>query len=247
MKFRDLPILKRLIPSIEKRAAPFIWPRGWRVAEYRGALFLVNYFSYLDRRIGFARDWECEQIGYFLNYVSARRPDVFLDIGACGGLYAILVAKSGCCERIVAFEPDPRCRERFLANAHLNNLSGRIEIRAEAVSGQNGTLPFFCETAFAMGKSRVRANGDLTVQCVRLDDALAELCGKRVAIKIDVEGHEVDVVVGMKSILTSNTCFLQMECFDDQVRVVSAKLADFGYRLVHEIGPDKYFANYKTV
>ncbi len=245
MRLNRVPLLKRLIPSVGKRIVPLIWPRGWRVAEFHGALFLVNYFSFLDRRVGFDRDWELEQIAYFLENLEERKSEIFLDIGACGGLYAILIAKAGCCNRIIAFDPDQRCRERLFANLHLNGLSGRVEVRLEAVSDRNGTLSFFCETPFAIGKSHVviGGGGDCTVPCVRLDDDLGELRGKRIAIKVDVEGHELETLAGMKSLLTSNRCFLQVESFDDHVAAVRRQLADLGYRLIREIGPDRYFSN----
>ncbi len=98
MGFLKLPIVKRLVPSLRKRVVPLIWPRGWKVAEVEGALFLVNYFSFTDRVIGFDKNWELEQLHYFLSEIRTRKPDIFLDIGAYGALYAILVAQMGLVE-----------------------------------------------------------------------------------------------------------------------------------------------------
>lgn len=179
MNFRDLPILKRLIPSVRKRLVPLIWPRGWRVIELDGALFLVNYFSFTDRVIGFDRRFEREQIDFFIKKIAQYDIKNFLDIGAYGGLYAIGVAQTKRCNRIIAFEPDPTCRERLRVNLHLNNLTDHIEVRGEAVSDHNGNLPFFRETLFGSGKSRVVPESDFSVPCVRLDEVFKNLTGEK--------------------------------------------------------------------
>lgn len=244
MSVAGFPILKRLVPSLRKRIVPLIWPRGWRVAEIDGALFLVNYFSFTDRIIGFDKQWERPQIRYMLENIRQRRCEVFMDIGAYGGLYAILVALETRCDRVVAFEPDLNCRERLKTNLHLNGLTNRIEVRDEAVSDHNGQLPFLHETLFGAGKSRVVERSDYSVRCARIDDVIG-LSGRTVAIKLDVEYHEREALVGMERLLRTNRCFLQVECPDDHMTTVEPYLKALQYTLVHSISPhDRYFVNF---
>lgn len=243
MSINRIPVLKRLVPSVRKRVVPLLWPRGWRVTELHGALFLVNYFSFTDRVIGFDRRWERQQIEYLCKGIARYGAEVFFDIGAYGGLYAILVAQEKLCERIVAFEPDPNCRQRLYANLHLNNMTDRIEVREEALSDRSGRLPFFRETTFGGGKSRIVPTSDFSVPCARLDD-LFDFRAKNIALKIDVEYHEIEVLSGMKSLLQNNACFFQIECPDDHLPSAMEQLGPLGYRLMHSIGHDRYFTNH---
>jgi FkbM family methyltransferase len=236
-----LPLLKRLIPSLRRRIAPLRWPGGWRIAKIDQALFLVNYASFTDRVMGFDRNWERAQLAFFLDNVKRRRCETFLDVGSHIGLYAILVARHTDCSRIVAFEPDSRVYEQLRANLLLNELSDRIETMPIALSDKTGSIPFFAETVFGSGKSRVAADGGISVASRRLDDVLAPT-GRSIALKIDIEEHELAALSGMTNLLHLNDCFVQVECFDPHLATFAAAMAELGYTLVHEIAADRYFA-----
>jgi len=241
MRLSRLPILKRLIPSLRRRVRLVVWPKGWRIVRVDGVSLLINYHSFTDRLIA-AGAWERAQLEYFLGGIARRGCEVFLDIGAYIGLYAVLVAAKTECREIIAFEPDPLCHERLRANLLLNNLIGRIETRPVALSDRAGRIPFFRETVFGASKSRVVPNGSFSVACARLDDSIA-LAGRRIALKIDIEDHEREALDGMKALLKNNRCFIQVECSDGHLAEVRRALADLGYRPVHEIGVDRYFTN----
>jgi hypothetical protein len=66
----------------------------------------------------------------FLERLVASRPDVFIDVGAAEGYYAVGSAVAGWSPRIVAFESESDARRALLELAALNNLSAsRIELR----------------------------------------------------------------------------------------------------------------------
>ena len=236
-----LPVLKRLIPSLRKRVAPLRWPGGWRIAKIDGALFLVNYASFTDRVMGFDRNWERAQLAFFLDNVKRRGCEIFLDVGSHIGLYAILVARQAGCGRIIAFESDPRIYEQLRANLLLNDLSDRIETMPIALSDKIGSIPFVAETVFGAGEPRSIADGAISVASRRLDDVLAP-ANRRIALKIDIEGHELAVLAGMTNLLHLNDCFVQVECFDAHLATFAATMAALGYELVHQIATDRYFA-----
>ena len=53
-------------------------------------------------------------------------------------------------------------------------------------------------------------------------------------VKIDVEGHEVEVVVGMKNVLGESWPVLIVEClYENNGLVLTRFLKDFGYRFSH--------------
>jgi hypothetical protein len=78
----------------------------------------------------------------------------------------------------------------------------------------------------------------------RLDDLL-HFDGKAIAIKIDVEGHELSVLKGMQDLLRNNNCGLMMEVWGhvpENVRAVNELLSGLGYtREAKDIEPDTHF------
>jgi hypothetical protein len=80
-----------------------------------------------------------------------------------------------------------------------------------------------------------------TVRAVRLDDAL-QLSGHRIALKIDIEGHELAALEGMKGLLRDNDCFLQVESWPWNAQAFIADMCAEDYQLVHQIDSDYYFA-----
>ena len=66
---------------------------------------------------------------------------------------------------------------------------------------------------------------------------------KSYVCKIDVEGHELAVLQGMRTLLQSARCFLQIEVLEGNQENVIQWMAQAGYRQVHSIKEDFYFTN----
>jgi FkbM family methyltransferase len=81
---------------------------------------------------------------------AAFRPgDVFVDVGANAGHYALLASRFvGSRGIVIAFEPSPVIRERLARNVALNRLSN-VTIRPEALSRERGVSPFSEEEGLA--------------------------------------------------------------------------------------------------
>jgi FkbM family methyltransferase len=239
-----LPVLKRLIPSLRKRWAWLRSPRAYRVVKRDGARFLVNYTDWADRMVIIHGLAERAQVEFFLRAIAERQCTVFLDIGAHMGVYAIMVARRTRCATIMAFEPDPRNFAHLQANLLLNELAGAIDARALALSDQDGPVPFIPGPPAYDVWSKIGEPGAATmsVPAARLDSLVA-FTGQSIALKIDIEFHETQAVAGMPNLLQRNRCFMQVECFDEKLPGFTAAMEALGYRLVHEIGVDRYFAN----
>jgi FkbM family methyltransferase len=237
-----LPILKRLIPSIKKKLAAIRHPDGFLIERRNGILLLLNYRNYVDRQIVFYGAYEQEQIDFLLAAMRERGGDVFLDIGANFGLYALSVAHARACDRVIAFEPDPRNFNQLSGNLYLNRLEGAIEVEKLAVTDSTGTVYMDMYADTSTGQSRVSEDTSaVPVAAIRLDDFLS-VDGKRLFLKIDVEGHELNVIQGMAGLLRNNDCFLQVESFDSNLEKLSSVMAGFGYSRLRRIGSDNYFA-----
>ncbi len=238
-----LPVLKRLIPSLRKRIAGVTRPYGYAVVKRHGALFLVNFTSWADRGITMHGVVERDQIQYLLAEIRRRQCTIFIDVGANMGIYSVFAAKETDCRTIIAFEPDPRSYDQLRANLLINGLSERVESRQAAVSDRDGPVPFEPgpPTHNVLSKISDGADASHSVAAVRLDDAVS-VSNQRVAVKMDIEGHERTALDGMTRLLAENDCFLQVECWEHKAADFIAAMSARGYQLVHRIDVDHYFA-----
>lgn len=123
----------------------------------------------------------------------------FLDVGANIGYYALLAAPR--VARVFAFEPDPRNWSGLDSNARR---AGNVEVVRQAVWRESGRLALDVGDNSAVSVLRPDGGGRETVETevIALDDFAAALGGLPVTgIKIDVEGHDLDVIRGAARLL----------------------------------------------
>jgi FkbM family methyltransferase len=242
--WRQIPVLKRLVPSLRKRLARLTWTDGFAIVRSGGILLLVSHRNYVDRRIALFGDFESEQFAYFLECIRHYGCSTFVDVGANLGLYLVHVARATMVSRLIAFEPDARNHDQLRANLFLNGLSARAEVHCLALSNRTGKIAFKAFADTSTGQSRVsETSTGLEVDAARLDDLL-DLTGERIAIKIDVEGHETAALEGMRGLLARNQCVIQAEIFPHRLTQAQTLLDDLGYRELRVIGHDHYFRNF---
>ena len=100
------------------------------------------------------------EMGFLLHLL--RPNDLFLDVGANIGSYAILAA-SVRRARAIAFEPDPDTARVLRRNIAINRLSALADVREAALGGVQG------QVAFTVGldtMNRVAGPSDQSVQLV---------------------------------------------------------------------------------
>jgi FkbM family methyltransferase len=131
------------------------------------------------------------------------REGILIDVGANVGLVSLLLA-----DRIqhgLLFEPNPIAAERARQNLALNGL--KFEVHELALSDTTGTVEFEDEGGVSTcNRTVVGFTTSLPtrkVQCIQLDEFLAQhpLPYPISAAKIDVEGHENQVLAGMTECL----------------------------------------------
>jgi FkbM family methyltransferase len=248
MKHR-IPILKRLVPSVRKRLARARALNGFTLRACNGAVFLLNSENFVDRQIAFYDDFETEQTRYLFDQMQRHGCDLFIDVGANIGFYCIQVALRGLSAAVLAFEPDERNRLQLGANILINRVIGKITVSEKAVSSASGTVTFRPASDTSTGQSRIDeegpgvAGGGVSVSCVGLDDVVA-LSGRRIFVKMDIEGHELSAIRGMKACASRNKVFLQVESFATAIDRVRSELSRVGMAHVSTIGNDHYFSNF---
>ena len=140
---------------------------------------------------------------YFRVFLSFRDTGLpMLDVGANLGVYSLKMAPHMRGHEIHAFEPIPRIRNLLSRSAFLNGFSDRICIHPFAVSDRSGVASLAIPTEHAGGASLETAdqNNCIAVDVKCLDDFFSAdfSCG---LVKLDVEGHELHALRGMRRIL----------------------------------------------
>lgn len=146
---------------------------------------------------------EFSDMGFLLHFL--RKGDLFFDIGANVGSYTVLA--SGCIgTRTVAFEPLPSTFNWLQKNIDVNNLDTLVKALQVGVGSSKGILHF--TNGFDTGNHVVldlenKKAGDFLEVSVVDFDSIAFTEGIPVLVKIDVEGFETEVLMGMSESLQS--------------------------------------------
>jgi FkbM family methyltransferase len=136
--------------------------------------------------------------------------EVVVDVGAHIGRYTLIAAKRA--SRVVSIEPDPSNFAMLESNIRLNNFSNIVPLRL-AISSSPGRRRFFLAGGGDSGTSSLEPSWSwildtglerkhVEVECETLDRLVSSLGVEHIDwLKIDVEGHEIDVLEGAKATL----------------------------------------------
>ena len=167
-----------------------------------------------------------------------RAGGTFVDVGASVGFFSILAARVvGPTGTVVAFEPQPGAAASVRRNVELNGFEivTVVEAALSSVSG-NVLLEGIGKATAHVAGPRSSQRG-LRVVGTSLDVFLADR-GELAPdlVKIDVEGHEREVLVGMRATLGKHRPVLVIECHGNAGQLL-APLHDAGYT-VSVLGSD---------
>jgi len=242
-----MKLYKKLWMSLRKRVFLLLRKR-YHVKNVKGLTYLLDMRNRVDRHIDTFSKYEKPQIDFFLSKLKNSNCTVFMDIGSHWGHYSLLFANEPCFDqaKIYAFEPDKFNRYQLYANLFLNKMHNRIKVFECAISSEEGELRFHHFAENNRGRSCIAEDGEVVVKTARLDTVLP-MEGKILGIKIDVEGHELDVISGMINTLKKNTCVLQIESFPDVLPELKKTMTKLGYSMINTISSDHYFSNEKII
>jgi FkbM family methyltransferase len=164
---------------------------------------------------------------------------VFYDVGAAVGFFTVIAARRvGVAGRVIAFEPLPANVEGLQHNVRLNRFDN-VTIVEAAVAGERGSAAFVPGDGATGGRLALGSEpGSLTIEVVSLDDAIPER-GLPLPdlVKLDIEGAEVEAVLGMEGTLASVAPTILCELHGTYERFAPL-LRDLGYRVTPLEGPD---------
>lgn len=244
--------MRKVIVSIKKRLDRLLMPR-YRVVNRLGCRLLVDNRNWIDARLIVRAPYEDEQLAICQRLIRERDIDTFIDVGANFGLYTLVLNAACSLQQSYAFEPVTHNYYQLCGNLYLNRLAGRVTPLRMALSDSEGSAVIHVDPK-STGVSRLslaesgRDNAVFTqqeeIQLRCLDDQLS-LSGRRLLIKIDVEGHEMAALHGMIRTLSANLACLQVEAFEPaRVEELDSFFAELGYRREGAVGSDHRYSNF---
>jgi FkbM family methyltransferase len=197
----------------------------------------INMKMIIDPDLAFSQNYK-EKIVFENSTIKFMRANirpgmVCLDIGANVGYFTLLMAKlTGKAGKVFSFEPTPTVFNCLDSNVSINKLENVKTIMKGLSNCENGMLMFQYQSGYDTLNSLKRvkwledrgvAFNETEIEVTTIDD-FASLNDIKVIdfIKIDVEGNELNVIKGMKRIITNNPqMILLFECGE--------RYAEFGY------------------
>ena len=122
--FLDLPIFKRLIPSIGIKLLKLL-NKNKGYYKIKDILFYLDFLDPIDRKIILYKEYESDSVNFLENLFNQHSISHFLDIGANSGYYSIYFANKFKDLKVKAYEPNVVAFEKLkktLSKCSLKNL-----------------------------------------------------------------------------------------------------------------------------
>jgi FkbM family methyltransferase len=191
-------------------------------------------------------------VPFHLLYIikSFSEKPIFIDVGAHHGSY--ILAFHQYCKMIVAIEANPLNYSFLRHNLALNKIDNCISINC-IVTSHDGFADLYTSelsVLHSIKKSRVgEPKQKIRIPAYKLDTLLiGKLALDRIdIIKIDVEGAEKEVLIGMHTIINRFKPILVIEVFQRNYKTIRGYLNSHGYdyKIIYEsidpITNEKYF------
>jgi FkbM family methyltransferase len=178
---------------------------GYKFRLYRDDIFglkkIKTEFDFWMMGTTNYRKYESTEADLFLRLIGES--DVVIDVGANFGFYSLLASIKG--KKVYCIEPSPRNLKILQKNIIINKCNN-INIYPFGLASESGMMKIYGysgTSSFVKGWGAT--NYFTTVSVETLDSLLFDiLINKKILIKIDVEGFEVEVLRGAIKFLNMN-------------------------------------------
>src|SRR4051812_32869466 len=208
----------RGLRHLPRRLRRIAYYRLLRLQNYRGArrtrgstawgdTMWLKPGDYVDDYLLCDGVWEPHLVRQF--EIGLRGEGWFFDVGAHIGSCTLAAARAlGPRGRVASFEPTPATFARLAENVKLNDV-GNVTLVNLAVGSTPGLVMLDGGEDYNSGRSRIAADGGQACAMTTLDAFWSSLGRPPVQlIKIDVEGFELDVLLGARELLATGPALL---------------------------------------
>ena len=238
-----ISILNKLISSLGIRLLKLLNKnRGYY--KINGINMFLDFLDPIDREIIITKEYEIKEISKLTKLIDDNKTNYFIDIGANCGFYSLNISSKFKDLNILAFEPNIDAYQKFkktiegnidkfqnikIYNYGLSDKKSKLKMRSKIKHGYVQT-----------GGSTIHDGetyNDVSIYDAdfELGDEKLKFINSNLAIKIDVEGHEFSVLLGLKKLLTNNKCILQIEIFNDNFEKSNNFLVNNNFKKISEI------------
>jgi len=254
-------IFKRLIPSIIRR---FLYKKKFFVKINNFQIFL-NVESSIDREIYLKGIYDEEKFKFIENTIDLNKFDLFLDIGSYIGYYTLYLTSKYKNLKALSFEPIIESFSQLKISKENNYLDDKVKIFNYALSNTKDEKKSWVtdvkkKSGFALLDDKdlereVDLNkydyNKLLFRKIKTEifDEKFKIESKLIFVKIDVERHEFQILLGAMNFFTksNNKIFLQIEIVEHLKDKVLKLLNSYNFNLIGSIdkgGHDYYLTNY---
>ena len=224
-----LPLFKRLIPSFGIRILRILKRnRGYfRIGKIN---FFLDFLDPIDRQIILHKVYEHDQVLFVENEFKVNSFDYLLDIGANSGYYSFYFAYKFKNLKVKSFEPNLDAFNKFNKTLNKNHFDN-IEVFNYGLSNEKKKVRMFSLITHNYTHSnsgiienyqnKQLSNHNSFESLVKIGDDLFNFIDKKLFIKIDVEGHEINTLQGLKNNLMQNKCLILIEISDEKFNKVN--------------------------
>jgi len=187
---------------------------------------------------------EPEMVDEFIGFMKlASNAKILWDVGALFGLFSLAFTLRGAGRQALAFEPNPSSRTKLEECLQLNP-AAKVQVFDCAVGLPDRVVEFergFHYTAITESPARPGEEdsaqlGTVAIKTMSIDELIERNLDPPDIIKIDVEGHEFDVLLGARKLLLAKKPLLSLELHPDLLArrgtsglAIAEYLEDAGY------------------
>jgi FkbM family methyltransferase len=234
--FLNLPLFKRLIPSIGIRVLKLL-KKNKGFYKINNVSFYLDFLDPIDRKIILYKEYEHDTVSFLEEKFTQHSISNFLDIGANSGYFSFYFANKFNNLKVKAFEPNIDAFEKFkktliknsfndveIFNYGLSDIEKKVKMITWYKHGHAKTNLVILEDHFDTNNSKIYETD------LKVGDEVLNFKNEKLCIKIDVEGHELSVLKGLAKNLRENKCVILIETGDVKFKAVNDFLIKNNYK-----------------
>jgi FkbM family methyltransferase len=214
------------------------------IVNFKNVKLYINIKDPQDKIVFYKNRYEEKQINFLSEWIKKNKANIFIDIGANFGVYSLRISKLFRMLKVIAFEPVLSTFNKLRMNIKINNLEKRIITHNIGLSNTNGLKKmvalkrrnYIQSGGFSFNVPKGKLSNEIITQYHKsiIGDKILKFKKKKIVIKIDVEGYENKVLLGIKNLLKNNKILLQIEIFNNNFDKINKLLLKQNFRLINK-------------
>jgi FkbM family methyltransferase len=236
-----IPFIKKIY---SKTLNIFLGAKEEFIVNFKNVKLFINIKDPIDKIIFYKNRYEEKQINFLSEWIKKNKANIFIDVGANFGVYSLRISKLFGLLRVIAFEPVLSTFNKLRMNIKINNLEKRIITHNVGLSNTNGLKKmvalkrrnYIQSGGFSFNVPKGKLSNEIITQYHKsiIGDKILKFKKKKIVIKIDVEGYENKVLLGIKNLLKNNKILLQIEIFNNNFDKINKLLLKQNFRLINK-------------